>query len=418
MKKCICVLAALCLMLSASGCGSLFSSEYYYSEPYRESASIGDGTGTEVRNSTTLKNAILELIYAGESQGQFRFGSYTGSLVDDLAAVCLEIKTSTPIGAYAVEDISYDTSRIVSYYTADINIEYKRSAEEIAAVQTVNGLGELGSHILSVMESYGSRTVMKIYSSAADEDYIRSFVSESYYADPFLMAVEPELSVAAYPESGPDRIYVIDFRYGAMPQRLKEMDALLAERAAQLAESLGQDDPLSLALRCAMSLAGMCANAETESQWAGTAYGCIVEGSGDSLGIAMGYKALCDCLGIECVVVRGERNDGGVSGYAWNIIGFEGDYYHVDVSRVLTEPGEAFLLSDEDLWGEYDWDREAYPVCDGALSPEDFFDLPVEGGDATVEESPLPDAPEESPGGEPQPPETTPDTPEADEPVE
>ncbi len=420
MKKCICLLICLC-MLFAAGCGSAFSAEYYFSEPYRESVSIGDGSETEVRNANTLKNAIMRLVYEGESHGQFRFGSYTGSLIDDIAAVCLEIKTATPIGAYAVENISYDTSRIVSYYTADITIEYKKTAEEIAAVKNVNGLGELGEHIRSVMESYGAETVVKIYSSAANEEYIRSFVADTYYSDPFLMAVEPEVTVTAYPEAGPDRIYVIDFRYAAMPERLREMDSLVDMRAGELAESLGQDDELSLAMRCAMQLAAMVESAESESQWAGTAYGCLVEGSSDPFGLAMGYKAICDRLGIECVVVRGERNADGVVSHAWNIINIDGSYYHADVSRFAAEPAKAFLQSDEDFWGEYDWDRDAYPECGGELEPEDVFGQPEAPKKEPNTEEDVNDNPVESPNvSEPPeiPQETPPAEPEASAPVE
>lgn len=430
MKKTAVIFLALALMLSASGCSAVFSDEYYYSEPFTGEVSIGDGTEREVRNFSTLKSAILELVYAGESEGHFRFGSYSGSLIDDLAAVCLEIKSATPIGAYAVEDISYDSSRIVSYYTADISISYKKSAEEIASVVNISGLGELGSHLLSVMDSYAPETVVKIYSSAASEDYIRSFVSESYYSDPFLTAVEPALTVAAYPESGPERIYVIDFRYSAMPERLEEMDGLLRSRAEELAASLGEDEPLSLALRCAMMFSDMCANSTYASAWPDTAYGSVVEGSGDPMALAMGYKALCDCLGIPCTVVRGEISDGGVTSHAWNIIEIEGEHYHVDISRFAQSPGEAFLLSDEDVWGEYYWDRESYPVCEGSLGPEDVFTMPEEklpeSDEAPVEsqqpvESEPPTEPEQSstPSQSPLPEgENEAETPEAEQPVE
>lgn len=423
MKKIICLLAALCLALTAAGCGSVFSAEYYFSEPYREEQSPSDGTETEVKNYNTLKNAILELVYAGESHGQFRFGSYEGSLIDDLAAVCLEIKTSTPIGTYAVEDISYDTSRIVSYYTADIEIEYTKTAAEIAAVVNVNGLADLKSHIFSVMNSYGSESVVKIYSYAADEEYIRSFVSESYYSDPFLMPAMPQVSVVAYPQSGPERIYVIDFRYAAMPERLREMDEQLYLRCEEIVDGFGGDDELSLALRCAMLLSGMAEESDG-GEWADTAYGAIVEGSSAPMGLAMGYKALCDSLGIGCTVVRGERNSDGVSSHAWNIIELEGSYYHVDVSRFYTDAPSAFLISDEDMWGEYDWDRESYPVCAGELRPEDVFGPPAQntGGaeNPPPEEGEEPEPPAQSPeGGEPQPePEPEPTPPDATEGVE
>ena len=408
MKRILSIMLALAVVLCAAGCGSAFSDEYYFSEPFREPAGSGDGTETEVRNASTLKRAIMELVYAGETSGQFRFGSYSGSLMDDLAAVCLEIKTSTPMGAYAVEDISYDTSRIVSYYTADISIKYKKTAEEIASVVELSGLGELGSHLLSVMESGSTGTVVKIYSSAANEEYIRSFIADSYYADPLLVADEPTVSVSAFPDAGPERIYVIYLRYGAIPERLEAMDMALEAAVSEAVPGLGGEDSLWTALNCADYVAKLCAEETETGMWSHTAYGAFVEGRADSYGMAMAYKALCDSLGIECRVVRGEKRAAAAEGCAWNIIGIEGEYYHVDLSRFAKDATSAFLLSDEDIWGEYDWDREAYPLCDGSLGPEDVFVLPVAEPENTPPAESEP--PEESPEISPElPPEESPE---------
>lgn len=423
MKKTIILLVVLSMLLCASGCGSAFSAEYYYSEPYVESGDVGEGSGTDIRNASTLKRAILELIYAGESEAQFRFGSYSGSLMDDLATICLEIKTSTPVGAYAVDDISYDTSRIVSYYTADISIRYKKSAEEISDVENLSGLGELGSHLLSAMDSCSTKTVVQIYSSAASGEYIKNFVEESYYSDPFLVAVKPMVSVSVYPDTGPERIYEIYLRYDTLPEQLRKMETEMLNQAEWIAASINEEEPLYMALRLAERLAEHCSGEEPPSAWANTAYGALVEGSNDSYGMAMAYAAVCSKLGVPCMVVRGENRTEGGTGCAWNIIELEGEYYHVDPSRFGADAASAFLLSDEDIWGEYDWDRESYPVCEGSLGPETVFEIPVAQPEETPPaESEEPVPPEDSPdvSEPPEPPEESPvpDAPETTEPVE
>ena len=398
MKKLLSLVLALAMALCASGCSSAFSDEYYFSEPFMEATEPGDGTKTEIRNASTLKRAIMELIYAGETSGQFRFGSYAGSLMDDLAAVCLEIKTSTPMGAYAVEDISYDTSRIVSYYTADISIKYKKSVQEIASVVELSGLGELDSHLLSLMDSRSPGTVVKIYSSAASEEYIMKFVEDSYYGDPLLVAEEPTVSVSAYPDAGTERIYVIYLRYRSLPEQLKKMEDALVEKLDEISPLLAVEDRVQTALNCAEFVAENSGGEDAVGLWMETAFGALVEGCADSYGMAMAYKALCDRLGIECVVVRGEQRGGELGKSAWNIIGIDGEYYHVDVSRFGADIYSAFLLSDSDMWGEYDWDRENYPACDGTLGPEDVFGVPgTQPDDTPPAESESPDEPVESP---------------------
>lgn len=144
---------ALCMMLGLSACASLFTKEYYWAQSYSDQSQEYSGEEQEIKTYSMLRSAVMRMVGNGEESASFRFGSYSGSLVDDLAAVCVEIKNETPLGAYAVEDISFDTSRIVSYYTADISIRYSVSVEEIAAVVVVSGLGEFGEHLRAAMAS-------------------------------------------------------------------------------------------------------------------------------------------------------------------------------------------------------------------------------------------------------------------------
>ncbi len=412
--------AALCFaMLFACGCGSVFSAEYYDSYPFVEAGDDHDGTEQEIRNYASLKSAILDLVKTRTEQASFRFGSYSGSLIDDLAAVCVEIKNREPLGAYAVKSISYDTSRIISYYTADISISYSRSAEEIAAVRSVSGLGEFGSHVRRLMESYDGTTVVRVYSSVINEDYIAGLIEEYYYADPLLSVLEPKVEIMAYPDSGAERIYRLSLDYGTDRESLLAMDKELSLRVEELASSLGIGESLLLALECAEKLSEMAAMEEEACLYPGTAYGALVEGSGDCLALAMAYKALCDRLGLDCLVVRGEYN--GEGDHAWNIIAIDGEYYHADISRFGQR---AFLLSDEDIWGEYYWSRDSYPRCEGSLGPEDVFepvqeDVMEQQPDVQPTPTPVP-SPTPTPSPSPEPtPEPEPETsPEPEQPVD
>ena len=397
MKKFAAILICIAMLFS-SACASIFSADHYESYPFTEPEGEHGAQEQEIRNYSSLKGAIMELVQNHTEQASFRFGSYSGSLVDDLAAVCVEIKTEDPLGAYAVDNISYDTSRIVSYYTSEINITYRRSAQEIGAIQSVSGLGEFGSFIRRMMDEYAPSGVVRVYSSVVNEDYIARLVEDSYYSDPLLSVLRPAVKVSAYPASGAERIYEISLDYGLEHDELLALDEELGLRLEELASSLGEGDSLNLALRCAVQLSNMV-NMEQEScLYPATAYGALVEGSDEPFGLAMAYKALCTRLGIDCHVVRGEHSGEGVDDHAWNIIAIDGEYYHVDISRF---DHRAFLLSDEDIWGEYYWDKDAYPSCHGSLGPEDVFEpLPEEIPAPTP--SPEPEAqPTPEPGTQP-----------------
>lgn len=396
MKKTL--LAVICLgMLLCSACASVFSAEYYDSYPFTEGSGDYESQEQEIRNYAMLRSAIIELVSSHTEQANFRFGSYNGSLIDDLAAVCVEVKNDNPLGAYAVQDISYDTSRIVSYYTADITISYKKSAQEIAAVESVSGLGAFGNHVYGFLEIYGSKTVVKVYSSVINEDYIAQLIADYCREDLLLAVVEPSVTVESYPDSGAERIYEISLSYGPDRDSLLEMDELLSHTAQELAASAGNGTNLSKALNLALGLADLAFRQEENSEYPGTAYGTLIEGSRHPGGLARAYKLLCDCLGIECLVVEGERNDDGVGDHFWNIINIDGEYYHVDISRFASGPERAFLMSDEDFWGEYYWSKDDYPRCSGSLGPESVFDFPEE-------EHPQPTpTPDDGPTPEPEP---------------
>ena len=113
-KRLFLIFALLCAVVLTSGCG-LFSSEYYVSEPFEVESGVVYGGEREVKNAAALKSALMELVQAGESRGSFRFSNYSGSIVDDLSDISREIRTENPLGAYAVDSISYDTNRILSY---------------------------------------------------------------------------------------------------------------------------------------------------------------------------------------------------------------------------------------------------------------------------------------------------------------
>lgn len=420
MKRLCAILLALCIMLGMSACASVFTKEYYWSQSYSDQSQEYSGEEREIKSYSMLRTALMRMVEKGEESASFRFGSYSGSLIDDLAAVCVEVKNETPLGAYAVEDISYDTSRIVSYYTADISIRYSVSAEDIASVVVVSGLGEFGEHIRSAMASGTGKTVVEVYSSAVNEEYILGLVEEYYYAEPTLTVVLPKVRVSGYPESGTERIYEISFDYGDAAEGLEAMKAELLSEIEDLAAQVGEGDELGKALRCARLLSALPAGS---ALYADTAYGAIVEGGREPMGLALGYKVLCDRVGVECIVVRGETSEGGMRGHAWNIIGIGGEYYHVDISRFADSPEKSFLLSDGDIWGDYFWVKEDYPACAGALGPEDVFQPEVEeqpavSGNVGAAETETPPVESEPPQAEetPQPsPEASPEpTPEGE----
>ena len=368
MKRLIPLLLAAALLLA--GCGNIFEDEYHSTSPFSYTISGGSGNAVEIGNYNMLKSALLDLISRHEEDAVFRFSRYNGSVADDLAAACLEIRTMNPLGAYAVDTMTYDTSRIVSYYLAEIRVRYKRTAEEIQDIRWVASLPELEELMRDTLEDYQDQAVLRASFAQVDESYLADLVESLYLNDPVSVAAEPKAEISCYPGEGPNRIFDIRLSYGDVPaSRLRAMSRRMTERIDELTGQIEAEDAPHTALEAAEQVS---ANLD-ESLFPGdTAYDALIGHGADSKGAALAYKAVCTALGLECLVICGQLGDMGAEEHWWNILRLEGAYYHVDVSRFAGGKAQAFLLDDDSLWGQYLWDTEAYPECTGNLRYTDL----------------------------------------------
>ena len=406
-KECVALLLAGAVLLS--GCANLFAAEYSYTEPYSNNIGRSDGDATEISNYNMLKSALVDLINRHDERGVFRFSRYNGSVADDLAAACLEVRTANPLGAYAVENLSYDTSRIVAYYTAEIEVTYKKSAEEIRHIVGVSGVPELENRLRETVTAFEDEAVLRVYSAQVDERSIAALVEGFHLSDPAAVVTEPEVEIDSYPSEGINRIYDVRLRYGVSAAQARLMSGQLSARVRELADEMEEESLPALALECAECLYGLLT--ESAGSFGDTAYGAILLHGADDKGVALAYKALCDALGIECIVVRGNIGDMGAEEHYWNILGLEGAYYHADVSAFGGDRSAAFLLDDAGLWGVYLWDAAAYPACTGSLR---YADVAPEGA-APMQEEEAEEAPEEPGPEDDAPPEEEPEEPQEEE---
>lgn len=364
MKLRILTLLLACLLLSACG---LYNRDYASIVPFTGAGSGESGGDTrEISNYNMLRSAILDLINTHTEHAAFRFSSYSGSVGEDLDRACQEMQYEHPLGAWAVEDIRFAVNRVVSYDVADLNISFLKNAEEISAVKTFSTEEELRGHLRERLENYATGAALRIYSAQVDEARIQTMLEELYYEDPVSIAAEPVSTVQGYPaEGGANRIYELHIDYGDSQSSLRQMTSVLRRRVPQLCGELGAEAPLGMALAAARLVSATIT--ESEDALASTAYGALVLSEANDKGAALAYEALCTALEIPCQVVSGQRNGVELETHYWNLVCLEGQWYHVDVSRLASEPRQAFLVTDTALRGSYFWDTERYPACVGPL---------------------------------------------------
>lgn len=99
----------------------------------------------------------------------------------------------------------------------------------------------------------------------------------------------------------------------------------------------------------------------------------LIDKAAQCSGIAHATKLLCDCCGLECIVVRGDgKNDNGkIEPHMWNIVKINGQYTHLDVTFMIgSNRGKVkpyryawVNYSDEEVADDRVWDRSVMPRC-------------------------------------------------------
>ena len=423
---------AVAAIVAMAGCAVILEGDKVLeSIHYVQQTEIVPEERIEVSDYEELMTEMLDLVMQHENYGRMRAYSYDGDVEADVQRACREIENNNPIGAYAVSDITGAATRIVSYYEVEINIEYKRTKQQVDSIVNVSTLRYLGTELFRVMSDYSDEAIFRTTLSITEEE-IDKLVKETYYKNPRKIVMMPTAEVEIFRTSGEDRIIELRLIYDVETSILQQYTASLAMHVGRNAESADGEEDEEILLSLTENLMGACryeavtarniSNHGTQD-FAVTAFGALVRKSAVGEGYAMAFKALCDELDFDCWIVLGYR-DGMI--HAWNIVSLHGDFYHIDVAMCTVNGIEtAFLKTDADFAvSKYAWDMVNTASCEGTLTYEDIVGVedideipddengePEEGSSDNVEQSIEPMNNEAGQAAEPteEEPEITPD---------
>ncbi|MDL2300624.1 hypothetical protein LJC01_03155 [Clostridiaceae bacterium OttesenSCG-928-D20] len=375
MKKTLLLLIGVFLLLSLGGCSSMLKKDYASITPYDDDNLEQLPAGTQiVSDYNSLKTLLSKQISNHSDHEKLRFVSYEGDIDTDLRRASEEVKTLSGMEAYAVDYISFDLNRIVSYSEADIYVSYRRTKEQIQEIVPIFSNYLLRNHLHSLMSGFKEESVIRIASSPSITETISTYIDELFLEMPLTAISKPKVNMTIY--SGTSRVDIIELElsYGMTKDELiQQSEAIIEQVSVELINinaGFRGETSETIALEAMRAISGSIqydAGDERAQNWSGhTAYGAFVKKEASSLGFALAYKALCDKLSIENLIISGrsDRRD-----HYWNIIKLGDNYYHVDVSMANTLGEElCFLRTDEQMFDRYDWDDRKYPSCVGEAS--------------------------------------------------
>lgn len=363
----------LCLSLSLTGCAAMLERDYLSVTPHaRLPAAADDSTTVWVETYPELVDAIFSLVSEHRESGVIRLRNWKGNVRQNLSDACDEVSHDDPLGAYAVDRIKPEFVRIATYYEATVSIDYRRTAEQVASVNTVAGSGAIRGELRDALTSFVPETAFRVnyFDQAQGDDYIPRLIRQAYYDSPAAALGLPEAVVNLYPESGQQRVVEVLFTYPEEPELLREKSQALTSAAQVLVDpyrtGLRDSALIPVLYRALREHTGLGeaqdAPLPAPSVSGSTAYAALVEDQADSEGLALAYKLLCDLAGVECTVV-----DGTLEGAPrfWTIVTVEQNVHrHVDPSRA-----EGLLLTDTQISESgFVWDTQEYPSCGESLS--------------------------------------------------
>ena len=391
------VAAILCLSTALTcGCTSILETERVLVTPHEEMSTAAPDTQTipEVTSYEELLEVTRDLLVRGQSSGRVNVFEYEGDLNADATSVREQLLFRDALGSYALSDVMLAVTPIVSYWDIQINLFYRRAAEQIDKLITISTQRYLQIELLSMMSDYREDAAIMTSLSSVTVVEVLGYLRSIYYNNPLEVVMPPITTIEVYPpqpEEGGERIFELHFAYNQSRSVLNAYTGWIKSAARDIAESVSGENDAEILLSFCTALAELSeydsalgSLSEYSSQsLAATAYGALQNGSAIGEGYAMAFKALCDSLSLQCQVVLGRRD--GLP-YAWNIVSYDGDNYHIDPA-LCDEIGmsEGFFKNDTQMSGRYIWNRTKNPDCNGPLTYESIMPVVID------EESPPPD---------------------------
>ena len=117
-----------------TGCASLLERSYTTSEPHSSKFWESEAAATlRAENRQDMVNDLLILIGQHTETASLRLYNFPDeqTALEELEKAAQEVQQETPLGAYAVEYITYISQPQRSCFEADLQIGYRRTAEQM-----------------------------------------------------------------------------------------------------------------------------------------------------------------------------------------------------------------------------------------------------------------------------------------------
>ena len=348
------ILLAICLCMLLTGCSVWMNGSYISVTPhYASGENQTDGT-VVVSSYQQMCDALAKMVEDGLQKSVF----YITGMLDSQMAYSVDsainyVCQTNPIGAYAVNKISYDIGTSMGKTAVALDVIYNHHRSEILRIKQVQDMAGVLSLIQQSLENCENSIVLKV-KKYTERDLIQ-FVQDYVNQNPQKCMEMPQVSISYYPDVGQERVIEIIYSYQTSRETLKNMQRSVGDvfKSAQYYVDPGtEEDAKYFQLYSFLMERYDDYIFETSIT---PSYSLLRHGVGDSKAFATVYAAMCRQVGLNCQVVSGTK--AGVA-WHWNVIKMDEMYYHIDLLQ-CSENGEYTQKLADEMSG-YVWDYSAF----------------------------------------------------------
>lgn len=310
-----------------------------------------------------LVNAIIYFVGERANSGTVRLYNYTGDVDADLARACDEVLHDDPLGAFAVQNIVYSFTRILTYYEVKLTIVYGRSAATMNAIREISGVTALRQELTQMVTEQNSQRILLVSYFSGDETLVGELLALARYGKPTLYHDPGDsfsCGISFYPETGSRRIIEIRVNQWGSAGSLTELTQYGQELEDTCDLLLAANPPAGSAYQ-PEELAAILRTAAGGYDYHGSqlALDALQGAPASETGYLLAMEALCQHCGIEVMPV--------ISGtHIWLIVATGDGYRHLLPSSLYGEAPLA-LYTDQELLAVnpgLQWNPALYPACE------------------------------------------------------
>lgn len=379
-KRISALLLALALALPLSGCTAMLERGHETVSTHVDYAVMEDDSVLRAESYQGLVNAILYFVNGRYIRGTIRLYNYTGDVEGDLANARDEVMYEDPLGAFSVRSLSYDTTRILTYYEVELRISYSRSSRELEELREVMGLAGVRQELSRLVTEQRDSAVFLASYFSGDQALLETLLDLACSSAPELYRHHDirQASIALYPEAGTRRVIEVKLGWSQSVDAVAEEEKSYAQQLEGAAAALLEAAPAAGAGYTVEELAAIVREASGPRSPDGTdlALDVLAGEPASDFGLLMAMEYLCLQCSVEVEPVSGQAG-------LWLIVSTAGGYRHLlpsglwpveaeEVGEEEPAEPEKLLYTDQELTElGYTWPNALHPACEDYAAQED-----------------------------------------------